>query len=195
MKQWFSALSTPKQYAVVFVAGFFVLLVVAVAAGGGSTTTKTVTDRAASDAALRAVQVEIKQDKADAQAEVEAAEAKVSDARDDLADAKGVLSEERAKVRAERKKLAKLQGQTSSVRATIARNSFDGEGTYVVGDDVSPGTYRAAATDNCYWARLSSLNTSDIIDNNNSSGPVVMEIQASDKAIQVSGCGTFHKAG
>jgi hypothetical protein len=44
MKQWFTSLSTPKQYGVVLGAGFFVLILVSIAAGGGSTSsTKTVT--------------------------------------------------------------------------------------------------------------------------------------------------------
>jgi hypothetical protein len=36
----------------------------------------------------------------------------------------------------------------------------------------------------CYWKRMSSLDGSDIINNNGSNGPEVVEILASDKAFQ-----------
>lgn len=74
-------------------------------------------------------------------------------------------------------------------------NRFAGEGTYLVGTDIKPGTYKAAANSGCYWARLSSLNTSDIIDNNNSDGPVVIEVRSTDKALEVAGCAEFNKVG
>jgi hypothetical protein len=51
-----------------------------------------------------------------------------------------------------------------------------------------PGTYREPGGTPCYWARLRSLDTSDIIDN--SDGPQVVEIQLSDKAFQTRGCAT-----
>jgi hypothetical protein len=88
-----------------------------------------------------------------------------------------------------------LQSQVSGVRHTIAQNSFAGTGTFLVGSDIAPGTYRAAASPGCYWARLSSLDTSDIVDNDNADGPVVVEILSSDKAFQASDCASFHKIG
>jgi hypothetical protein len=45
-----------------------------------------------------------------------------------------------------------------------------------------PGTYRTAGSSGCYWARLGSLDTSDIIENNNSNGPQVVGIQPTNKA-------------
>jgi hypothetical protein len=49
------------------------------------------------------------------------------------------------------------------------------DGTYLVGTDILPGMYRTPGRSSCYWARLRSLDTSDIIDNNNSTGPQVIE--------------------
>jgi hypothetical protein len=103
------------------------------------------------------------------------------------------LSDVRSQVSAERGILRRLEAQVSGTRASIKRGTFAGSGTYLVGQDIDPGTYRAAATDGCYWARLSTLNTSDIIDNDNANGPVVVEIAASDKAFTASGCAKFHK--
>jgi hypothetical protein len=39
------------------------------------------------------------------------------------------------------------------------------------------------------------LDTSDIIDNDNADGPVVVEILPSDKAFETDGCADFHRAG
>ena len=83
----------------------------------------------------------------------------------------------------------------SGARAEVAKNTIPGTGTFVVGNDINPGTYRAEARSGCYWARLSSLNTSDILDNDNADGPVVIEILPSDKALQASDCADFHKSG
>jgi hypothetical protein len=98
-------------------------------------------------------------------------------------------------VKDEQSTLSRLQDQVSGVRHTIAKNTFAGTGTFLVGSDVQPGEYRAAASPGCYWARLSSLDTSDILDNDNTDGPVVIDILASDKAFQASDCASFHKIG
>jgi hypothetical protein len=62
-----------------------------------------------------------------------------------------------------------------------------GEGTYVVGTDIKPGLYHTQGGDICYWARLSSLDTTKIIDNNTGTGPQTVEIKPTDKAFQVQG--------
>jgi hypothetical protein len=80
-------------------------------------------------------------------------------------------------------------------RAAVKANTFQGTGTFLVGSDIKPGTYRAATSPGCYWARLWSLDTSDIIDNDNADGPVVVQILPSDKAFKASGCASFHKIG
>ena len=51
--------------------------------------------------------------------------------------------------------------------------------------------YRTPGGSQCYWARLSSLDTSDIIDNNNSSGPQVVEILPTDRAFLTQNCQTW----
>lgn len=94
----------------------------------------------------------------------------------------------------QRARLARITGQADSAQTQAAKNTISGTGTYIVGSDIQPGTYRAAAQPGCYWARLSSLNTSDIIDNDNADGPVVVQIQGSDKAFKANGCADFHRA-
>lgn len=65
-----------------------------------------------------------------------------------------------------------------------------GDGIYQVGVDVKSGTYVSTPADsgNCYWARLSSADTSDIADNGNTSGQLVVTITKADKFFESSGC-------
>jgi hypothetical protein len=68
------------------------------------------------------------------------------------------------------------------------------EGTYEVGQEIKPGTYKTPGGDNCYYARLSSDSTSDIIANNLSSGPMTVRVRKTDKYIQFSGSCTWRRA-
>lgn len=73
-----------------------------------------------------------------------------------------------------------------------------GDGVWLVGTEILPGTYRTVVpTDsfNCYLARLSGLggSISDIITNDNWSAgaTVTVAIAPSDTAFQSDGCGTW----
>jgi hypothetical protein len=69
-----------------------------------------------------------------------------------------------------------------------------GDGTFQVGKDIQPGTYRTrSGSDGCYYARLKGFSGSfdDIIANNNTSGPAVITIAASDKGFLSQNCGTW----
>lgn len=63
------------------------------------------------------------------------------------------------------------------------------DGLFVIGKDIQPGRYSTQGSPGspCYWARLSSLNTSDIIDNNFSEGPQTVEVIAGDVALSTRG--------
>jgi hypothetical protein len=80
----------------------------------------------------------------------------------------------------------------------VPKMTMDTDGTYRVGTDIVLGTYRsggrsAEGESDCYWARLNSLNPTDIIANNISTGPQVVEIQASDTAFLTHSCQPWHK--
>jgi multidrug efflux pump subunit AcrA (membrane-fusion protein) len=137
---------------------------------------------------LAQAQAQIDQERGQAQSDVAEAEAKVSDANDKLA-------EKKAQIERAQQRLDRLRSEAQGAQATIDRNTIPGTGTFEVGKDIDPGTYRAEAKEGCYWARLNSLDTSDIADNDNADGPVVVEIQSSDRAFQASNCADFHKAG
>lgn len=60
-------------------------------------------------------------------------------------------------------------------------------GTYIVGRDLQPGTYRGqAGSGYCYWARLSNLKgeLSSIIANGNATGQFYVQVMEADFAIE-----------
>lgn len=74
----------------------------------------------------------------------------------------------------------------------VYQSVIDNDGTYLIGVDISPGKYRkVVAGTMCYWARLRSLDASDIIDSHRGSGPQVVEIKESDTAFLTQDCGTW----
>lgn len=69
-----------------------------------------------------------------------------------------------------------------------------GDGTWLVGVDIAPGSYRAPGGGDCHWARFADLNGEDIIITNEFSttnSQVLVEIMAGDVAFATNGCGTW----
>ena len=92
-------------------------------------------------------------------------------------------------------------GTTSSSRATSSStatrtSSGFGDGTHIVGDDITSGTYRARGGGSCYWARLSGFGGTldDIIANGGFGASPVVTIERSDAGFETSGCGTWTKS-
>ena len=82
---------------------------------------------------------------------------------------------------------------------SVPKTTMETDGTYRVGTDIVPGTYHSAGASpegasDCYWARLSSLNETHIIDSNISTGPQVVMIQPSDRAFLTHSCQPWQKA-
>lgn len=73
------------------------------------------------------------------------------------------------------------------------RTSF-GDGNWVVGQQIAPGTYQTQGGSNCYWQRESSLSGSfsSVISNDTVSGPDIVTILPSDVGFESQGCGTWH---
>jgi len=152
-------------------------------------------------------------DAASAQAQVNSLQGQVSKAQSDAANALAVAKKQLAAQNAST--VARLNAQAASLRqqaATLAReerafrqqvssyndSTIPGSGLYLVGTDIAPGTYHTTGDDgdgNCYWARLSSTDTSAILDNNNTTGPTTITIYRSDKAFETDGCADWHKVG
>lgn len=77
---------------------------------------------------------------------------------------------------------------------TQSKTSF-GDGMYIVGTDITPGTYKNTGGEGCYYARLRGFGNTldDIIANNNVDNPTIVTISASDKGFQSTDCGTWTK--
>jgi hypothetical protein len=74
-----------------------------------------------------------------------------------------------------------------------APQSSFGDGTYVVGSHINPGTYRSPGGSSCYWERLSGFGGTynDIIANGLPTGPAIVTISGSDAGFETVGCGTW----
>jgi hypothetical protein len=71
-----------------------------------------------------------------------------------------------------------------------------GDGTYQVGTDVQPGTYRTrAGSPNCYWERLRNFSggMNGILANGTTSAPSIVTIESTDVGFNSQGCGTWTK--
>lgn len=69
-----------------------------------------------------------------------------------------------------------------------------GDGTFQVGKDIRPGTYRTrVSSSGCYYARLKGFGGTlgEIITNNNTDAPAVVTIAATDKGFESQNCGTW----
>lgn len=76
----------------------------------------------------------------------------------------------------------------SSPTASSTGSTFS-TGTYEVGTEIQPGTYRTSGSDWCYWERLSSNDGEfdSIITNGNANGPSSLSVKASDAFVRFSG--------
>lgn len=175
-----------KRWVPIAAAGLVGLTVGAASAGGDTGPTP----KQLADAEARAEEAEAARD--EAQSDVVRAQKEASDAK---AAALKDLKSEADKVAAAQKALDVREAKVSGLESEAKANEFEGEGLYLVGSDIKPGTYKADASVGCYFARLASTDTSDIIDNGNIDGPIVITVKASDKALQVQRCGTFRKVG
>ena len=88
---------------------------------------------------------------------------------------------------------------TAPPSAVVPKTVMETDGTYRVGVDIEPGTYRTAgrsaegATD-CYWARLSSLNEVDILASNIGVEAQTVLIDPGDRAFATRSCQTWVKS-
>lgn len=83
--------------------------------------------------------------------------------------------------------LGRISASTTSIR----------NGTWIVGVDVKPGTYRSTGGQNCYWETDSNFEhnfTNSIITNDDPKGRTVVQIPASVKAFRTDGCATWTAA-
>lgn len=72
--------------------------------------------------------------------------------------------------------------------------TIDNDGTYLVGIsiiDIQMGTYRNRGGTDCRWARLRSVDPTDVIESGRSTDPQEVVVRASDVAFRTENCGTW----
>lgn len=74
-----------------------------------------------------------------------------------------------------------------------AGRTLPGDGTFRLGVDLQPGTYRSPGGESCYWERLRGFggDTADIIVNGAGILPQTVRIAPTDAGFRTQGCGTW----
>jgi hypothetical protein len=82
---------------------------------------------------------------------------------------------------------------TKNLSAITTSNTSFGDGMYIVGTDIKPGTYKSKGQQGCYFARLRGFGGTidDIIANDNTDTAAIVTISPSDKGFQSDNCGTW----
>ena len=89
---------------------------------------------------------------------------------------------------------AQQQEQQPRQQGGGEQESTIGDGTYQVGTDIQPGTYRTREGSlGCYYARLGGFSgeLNDILANANTDAPAVVTIKPTDAGFESQGCGTW----
>ncbi|WP_157858502.1 hypothetical protein [Mycobacteroides immunogenum] len=94
-----------------------------------------------------------------------------------------------------REKLADLDTTT---KPAPKAGTIPGEGTFIVGSEIQPGTYRSVPAKMgyaCEWDRLIAAGSPETIAIGTEGGPAVVTIQATDGGFKSHGCQTWQKIG
>jgi len=78
------------------------------------------------------------------------------------------------------------QTVTPTANAQGQATTISQDGVYVIGTDIASGTWHTSGGQQCYEATLASTDTSNIIDNNNFTGPDTVSLSGA-KAFDISG--------
>ena len=81
------------------------------------------------------------------------------------------------------------QWTRSSPRSSGPSTSF-GDGTHIVGEDITPGTYRASGGTPCYWVRLRDFSGGSVVDAGFDTNPTVT-IESTDAGFESRRCGQW----
>lgn len=83
------------------------------------------------------------------------------------------------------------RGAVTLARAVV-ESQISADGVYVIGSDIPGGTWHSSGGQQCYEATLASTDTSNIIDNNNFTGPDTVDLSGA-KAFDITGGCTWQQ--
>ncbi|WP_050995521.1 hypothetical protein [Leptospirillum ferriphilum] len=83
----------------------------------------------------------------------------------------------------------------ASAKLSFSSATSFGDGTFIVGKDIQPGTYRSRGGDDCIWERLSGFGGtfSDVIASDTMSKNPIVTIEPIDKGFKSENCGIWHR--
>jgi Ni/Co efflux regulator RcnB len=150
---------------------------------------------AASDPTQSEAYLALQEELSTAQEQVSASEAEAQRAAADKRRVETAAAQRDSELDQRERNVAAREQAASAVEQQIAANSI-GQGTWTVGRDIEPGTYRTreAVVGDCYWAILASgTNGGDIIENDIPSGGFPTVTLSAGQDFENNGCGTFVK--
>lgn len=187
--RWLQRRFSLPLWAIIVVA--LVALGVGVGAGAAGGVQQSKYDAAVADLGEARQEVtDLKGEVADAKADAKAAEREASEKIEAEFASKNAALDDREG------KLNEREQQLSVAEAAKKKDSIDGPGLYEVGVDINPGKWKTdGGSGSCYYAKLRSSDTSDIIDNNNVDGPAVVTLAAGQYFEVGSRCGPWQRVG
>ena len=114
--------------------------------------------------------------------------------REELKQRAQVIAARAAEVKA-REREVREDARALQRRIGVVERSKFGDGIFIVGKEVKPGTYRSRGGGSCYWARLSGFGGSDIIVNGGFNRNQIVTISSSDRGFESRSCGTWYRVG
>lgn len=93
------------------------------------------------------------------------------------------------------RKVIATRTRTMTVTFTPKPKHAINDGTYRVGQDITPGDYRTTGSGDCYWERDSNLNggVDSIIANDNIDGPTIIHVNIGEYLKLDGGCVWRHE--
>lgn len=191
----------PRRWVSLILVGV-IAFVVGVAAGGAGGSDDASDSASAASAGLSdddetITELEAERDELQGELESVAADLEsITAERDELSGDLETITEERDAAQADAEEAetreADAAAEAAEEEAQAASANF-GDGSWRVGEDIDPGTYRAEGSDACYWERLSGFSgeLGDIISNDFSSGPTTVTIAEGDAGFTSQRCGTW----
>lgn len=82
--------------------------------------------------------------------------------------------------------------RTATVTYTPAPKPAINDGTYQVGRDIRPGTFRTSGGSQCYWQVSSDPNGDNILSNDNITGPAIVQLNDGQYFNTSGGCDWRH---
>ncbi|GAB3698607.1 hypothetical protein [Nocardiopsis oceani] len=128
--------------------------------------------------------------------ELDEREGELDDREEDIGERTDDLEQREEDMDEREEELDDREAEVTGLETEAEENSFPGTGTFMVDDEISPGTYRADGGSSCYWARLSSTDGSldAVIANHFGGGQQVVTIAASDVAFETRSCGEWTRS-